>query len=146
MIPSRPMYLTDAPIDAASLLAAARTSDGGVCSFFGVVRDHHLGRATKRIAYESYGPMAEAEIGKIVEGLAREWPDTQVLVRHRVGMLEIGDVAVAIVAWSPHRAESFAACRAAIDRIKATVPIWKREIHPDGTSEWVNPTSESPSR
>ncbi len=138
------MYLTDAPIDTASLLAAARPSDGGVCSFFGVVRNHHLGRATARIAYESYGPMAEAEIGRIVDGLAAEWPDTLVLVRHRVGMLEVGEVAVAIVAFSPHRAASFAACRAAIDRIKTRAPIWKREFHPDGTSDWVDPTSEAP--
>ena len=137
------MYLTDAPIDASSLVAAARPSDGGVCSFVGVVRNHHLGRATERIAYEAYEPMAEAEIGRIVDGLAREWPDAQVLVRHRVGLLEIGDVAVAIVASSPHRGEAFAACRAAIDRIKTTVPIWKREFHPDGTFDWVDPTSEA---
>ncbi len=138
------MYLTDAPIDFAALLAAARPADGGVCTFLGVVRNHHLGLPTERIAYEAYGPMAEAQIRKILDGLAREWPDAQVQVRHRVGVLEIGDVAVAIVASAPHRAEAFAACRAAIDRIKETVPIWKREFHPDGTSDWVDPTAGSP--
>ncbi|MDQ2871209.1 MAG: molybdenum cofactor biosynthesis protein MoaE, partial [Acidobacteriota bacterium] len=137
------MYLTDAPIDPASLTGSVRPSDGGVCTFVGVVRDHHLGRPTSRIQYEAYGPMAEAEIAKILEELAREWPETRVLVLHRVGVLEVGDVAVAIVASAPHRAEAFSACRAAIDRIKKTVPIWKREFHPDGTSDWVDPTAES---
>lgn len=136
------MYLTDAPIDPASLTGSVRSADGGVCTFLGVVRDHHLGRATSRIQYEAYGPMAEAEIGKIVESLVLEWPETRVVVRHRVGVLEVGDVAVAIVASAPHRAEAFSACRAAIDRIKKTVPIWKREFHPDGTSDWVDPTAD----
>lgn len=144
MIAGLPVHLTDSPIDAAALLAAARPSDGGVCSFFGVVRNNHLGRATARIGYEAYAPMAEAEIDRILQGLASEWPDTQVVVRHRVGLLEVGDVAVAIVACAPHRSEAFEACRAAIDRIKTTVPIWKREFHPDGTSEWVDPTAGLP--
>ena len=113
------MYLTDSPIDSASLLGSVRPSDGGVCTFLGVVRDHHLGQATARIQYEAYGPMAEAEIGKIVESLALEWPEARIVVRHRVGVLEVGDIAVAIVASAPHRAEAFSACRAAIDRIKS---------------------------
>lgn len=138
--PSR--HLTHRPIDLAALMASARASDGGVCAFLGVVRDRNEGRATLRIEYQAYGPMAESEIEKIAGGLAREWPDTRVEIRHRVGALEVGDIAVAIVASAPHRAEAFAACRAAIDRIKTTVPIWKREFHPDGTSDWVDPTRE----
>jgi molybdopterin synthase catalytic subunit len=61
-------------------------------------------------------------------------------MRHRVGLLVVGEASVAIIAVSPHRAEAFAACRAAIDRLKATVPIWKKEFHPDGSSGWVDPT------
>ncbi|HXM76700.1 MAG TPA: molybdenum cofactor biosynthesis protein MoaE [Thermoanaerobaculia bacterium] len=131
--------LTDRPIDLASLLEEARASDGGVCTFLGIVRNENGGRRTLRIEYQAYGPMAESEIEKIADGLAREWPDTRVSIRHRVGTLEVGEIAVAIVATSPHRAQAFEACRAAIDRIKSTVPIWKREFHPDGTSDWVVP-------
>ena len=68
----------------------------------------------------------------------------RVSIRHRVGMLAVGETAVAIVACAPHRSEAFAACRAAIDRIKNTVPIWKREFHSDGTSAWVDPTRAAP--
>ena len=131
--------LTDRPIDVASMLAAARASDGGVCTFLGIVRNENGGRRTLRIEYQAYGPMAESEIEKIADGLAREWPDTRVSIRHRVGTLEVGEIAVAIVATSPHRAQAFEACRAAIDRIKKSVPIWKREFHSDGTSDWVVP-------
>ena len=98
------------------------------------------GRPTAGIQYEAYGEMAESEIAKIVRSLEREWPLTRVHVEHRVGHLRVGEVSVAIVAVSPHRAEAFEACRAAIDRIKTTVPIWKKEMHPDGSSDWVDPT------
>jgi len=134
------MHLTFNPIDVAALLNEARSSDGGVCVFLGVVRDENEGLATVAIQYEAYGPMAEAEMEKIAGFLAQEWPQTRVRMRHRVGQLAVGEVSVAIVAASPHRAEAFAACRAAIDRIKTTVPIWKKEFHPDGSSAWVDPT------
>jgi molybdopterin synthase catalytic subunit len=101
------------------------------------------GRPTAGIQYEAYGQMAESEIAKIVRSLEREWPLTRVHVEHRVGNLRVGEVSVAIVAVSPHRAEAFEACRAAIDRIKTTVPIWKKEMHPDGSSDWVDPTKRS---
>ena len=132
------MYLTDSPLDVASLLREARASDGAVCLFVGVVRDSNEGRATTRIRYEAYGPMAEDQMTRILEELAREYPDARLALRHRIGELAVGEASVAIVATSPHRAEAFAACRAAIDRIKTTVPIWKKEFHPDGSSEWVD--------
>ncbi|MEX0879029.1 MAG: molybdenum cofactor biosynthesis protein MoaE [Thermoanaerobaculia bacterium] len=134
------MHLTTSSIDLASLLLEARASDGALCLFVGVVRDQNQGRATTAIHYEAYGPMAEAEMARIAEGLAREFPAVRVRIQHRVGRLSVGDASVAIVAVSPHRAEAFAACRAAIDRIKTTVPIWKKEFHPDGSSAWVDPT------
>jgi molybdopterin synthase catalytic subunit len=134
------MYLTDQPIDVAAMLGAARPTDGGICTFVGIVRNENGGIPTEKIEYQAYGSMAEAEIGRIAGGLAREWPEATVAIRHRVGVLAVGETAVAIVAAAPHRAQAFAACRAAIDRIKETVPIWKREFHPDGTSEWVDPT------
>jgi molybdopterin synthase catalytic subunit len=134
------MYLTTSPLDLASLLLEARPSDGGVCLFVGVVRNENDGLSTVAIEYEAYGPMAEAEMARIADGLAQDYPAVRVVMRHRVGRLSVGEASVAIVAVSPHRAEAFAACRAAIDRIKTTVPIWKREFHPDGTSAWVDPT------
>jgi molybdopterin synthase catalytic subunit len=134
------MYLTDSPIDLAALLGEARASDGAVCLFVGVVRDENDGRPTTSIQYEAYGPMAETEMGRITEGLTRDFPGVRLRMRHRVGLLVVGEASVAIIAVSPHRAEAFAACRAAIDRLKATVTIWKKEFHPDGSSGWVDPT------
>ena len=84
--------------------------------------------------------MAEAEMARIADDLAKQFPEVRLRMRHRTGRLEVGEASVAIVAASPHRTDAFAACRAAIDRIKTTVPIWKKEFHPDGSSEWVDPT------
>ena len=136
------MFVTDSPIDVASFLADARAGDGALCLFVGVVRNQHQGRATVAIEYQAYGPMAESEMRKIAEELAREFPAVSVRIQHRVGRLAVGEPSVAIAAVSPHRAEAFAACRAAIDRIKTTVPIWKKEFHPDGSSDWVDPTKD----
>jgi len=134
------MFLTDSPIDLASLLLEARSSDGALCLFVGVVRDQNEGRVTTSLRYEAYEEMAEEEIERIVERLSRDFPSVHLMLRHRVGRLSVGEASVAVVATSPHRAEAFAACRAAIDRIKTTVPIWKKEFHPDGSSDWVDPT------
>lgn len=137
------MYLTTSPLDLASLLLEARPSDGALCLFVGVVRNENDGLPTVAIEYEAYGPMAEAEMVRIADGLAQDYPAVRVVMRHRVGRLSVGEPSVAIVAVSAHRAEAFAACRAAIDRIKTSVPIWKREFHPDGSSAWVDPTAAS---
>jgi molybdopterin synthase catalytic subunit len=134
------MFLTASPIDVASLLLETRASDGALCLFVGVVRDHNEGRPTTAIDYEAYGSMAEAEMARLCEGLALEFPGVRIRMQHRLGRLGVGEASVAIVATSPHRPDAFAACRAAIDRLKTTVPIWKKEHHPDGSSEWVDPT------
>lgn len=135
------MYLTISSIDVASLLHEARPSDGAAAVFVGVVRNQNAGRRTTEIRYEAYGPMAESEMEKIAAGLARQWPAVRVRMVHRVGLLQIGEVSVAVVATAAHRADAFTACRAAIDLIKTTVPIWKKERYADGTEEWVDPTS-----
>jgi molybdopterin synthase catalytic subunit len=130
-------YLTDAPIDVVALARSVmRPGDGASVVFEGAVRDHHEGKAVDSITYEAFRPMAEKEIDTIVRAVAAEFPDVAVAVRHRLGLLRIGDVSIAIVCASPHRAEAFAACRMTIDRIKQTVPIWKKERGPDG-EEWV---------
>jgi molybdopterin synthase catalytic subunit len=133
-------FLTEAPIDVASFLAETRPGDGALCLFVGVVRDNNEGRATTSIQYEAYGPMAETEMGRVAEELARDFPDVEIRMKHRVGRLSVGEASVAVAAVSPHRAQAFAACRTAIDRVKSRVPIWKKEFHPDGSSDWVDPT------
>jgi molybdopterin synthase catalytic subunit len=136
-------FLSDGPIDPAALLdAVRRDGDGGLALFVGVVRDHNDGRRVDRLEYEAYGPMAEGEMTRIAEELCRAHPEAQVLFRHRVGALRIGEVAVAVAAAAPHRAEAFAACREGIEAIKARVPIWKREFGPSG-SVWVEPCGET---
>lgn len=130
-------YLTDDPIDPRTLVAQVmRRSDGAYVLFEGVVRDHHEGRAVESIFYDAYRPMAEKEIGIIMRDVQAQFPDVALAVIHRLGQLVVGDSSIAIVAASPHRAEAFGACRLVIDRIKETVPIWKKERGPDG-EEWV---------
>jgi molybdopterin synthase catalytic subunit len=131
------MYLTDHPITPAALVQRVlRPSDGAYVLFEGVVRNHHEGKAVQSIFYDAYRPMAEREIGKIVGEVTLRFPDVAIAVEHRLGLLVVGDSSIAIVVSSPHRAEAFEACRMMIDRIKETVPIWKKERGPDG-EEWV---------
>lgn len=130
-------YLTDSPIDSSSLVTSVmRPSDGAYVLFEGVVRNHHEGRAVESIFYDAYRSMAEKEIDTIVRDVQAQFPDVALVVLHRLGHLVVGDASIAIVASSPHRAEAFGACRLVIDRIKETVPIWKKERGPDG-EEWV---------
>jgi molybdopterin synthase catalytic subunit len=125
------------PIGLDELLAAvSHPGAGGIATFLGVVRDVNDGRSVTLLEYEAYGSMAEAEIERILGELATEIPGVRVAAVHRVGALRVGDAAVACAASAPHRSEAFAACRLLIDRIKARLPIWKREHGPDGPY-WV---------
>jgi molybdopterin synthase catalytic subunit len=114
----------------------SHASAGGIATFLGVVRDESDGRAVTLLEYEAYGAMAEAEIARIHAEVAAEMPGVRVAALHRVGPLHVGDAAVVCAASAPHRGEAFDACRALIDRIKARLPIWKREHGPDGPY-WV---------
>jgi len=129
-------YLTDAPIDANTLRSLIRRSDGAYVLFEGIVRDQSDGKAVESIFYDAYRPMAEKEIAAIVEDVRSRFADVDCAVIHRLGQLVVGDVSIAIACASPHRAEAFEACRMLIDRIKETVPIWKKERGPNG-EEWV---------
>lgn len=130
-------YLTDEPIDPRALVdQVMRKSDGAYVLFEGVVRNHHDGKAVESIFYDAYRPMAEKEMDRIVRDIEIQFPGVAVTVVHRLGHLVVGDSSIAIVAASPHRAEAFGACRMMIDRIKETVPIWKKERGPGG-EEWV---------
>ena len=130
-------FLTDDPIDTPAVeRRVMRSSDGACVVFEGVVRNHHQGKAVESIFYDAYRPMAEKEMKRIVEGVQKEFPDVAVAVVHRLGHLEVGDASIVIACAAPHRGEAFDACRAMIDRIKQTVPIWKKERGPGG-EEWV---------
>jgi len=135
-------YLIEAPLDLTRLVARVRGADrGGIASFLGVVRSHHQGREVIRLSYSAYPEMAEAECARIVAEAETRWP-VQVALEHRLGTLEIGDAAVAVVAAGAHREEAFAACRHVIEELKRRVPIWKREEFADGSLDWVG--SEPP--
>jgi molybdopterin synthase catalytic subunit len=130
-------HLTDDAIDREALIAdVMRDSDGALVLFEGVVRDRHEGRAVTEIVYEAYRPMAEKEMAKIVADVAVRHPETRIRAIHRLGLLKVGEASIVIACSAPHRADAFDACRAVIDRIKETVPIWKKERGPDG-EEWV---------
>ena len=134
-------FVTDRPIELAPLVAQVQAPDlGGVASFLGLVRDHHEGRGVLRLDYSAYGPMAEAECGRIVAEAESRW-QVAVALEHRIGTLQVGDVAVAVAAAGAHRDEAFAACRYVIEEVKRRVPIWKREYYADGTVGWVDPTA-----
>lgn len=113
---------------------------GGVVTFVGAVRNHHAGRSVMRLEYSAYGPMADAEFGRIIAEAEARWP-ARVAAEHRLGTLEVGEAAVVVVAAAPHRDAAFDACRYVIEELKRRVPIWKREHYTDGTAGWVDPTA-----
>ena len=134
------MYLTESPLDLGELLTSIQSPErGGVACFLGTVRNHHGGRGVLRLEYSAYAPMVEAECARIVAEAESRW-QVAVALRHRIGRLEIGDAAVAVVAASAHRDEAFVACRHVIEELKRRVPIWKREVYADGSVVWVEPS------
>jgi len=130
--------LSDRPLDVGEVVArVAGPGMGGIVTFIGAVRDHARGREIRHLEYESYPAMAEREMEKISAEASERWPGTRVAIAHRAGHLAIGDLAVVVVAAAPHRGEAFSACRYAIDTLKETVPIWKKEVATDG-EYWVD--------
>ena len=129
--------LRDGPLSVDEAIAGvSHAGAGAICTFVGVVRDHNEGRAVSKLEYQAYPAMAVAEMQRIASDIAAEIAGVRLAVMHRTGVLSVGEVAVVCAASAPHRAEAYRACRALIDRVKATVPIWKREHGPDGAS-WV---------
>ncbi len=111
---------------------------GGICIFHGVVRDHADEKEVSGLEYEAHETLAEKEMNRVLEGVVAEHPGVRIAAVHRVGALGIGDVAVCVAASAAHRDDAFTACRKAIDRIKETVPLWKKEWGRDGDARWVN--------
>ncbi len=132
--------LTGEPLDLGALVAEVVGPDrGAVVTFLGLVRDRHEGRGVLRLRYSAYPDMAEAEATVILGEAARRWP-VQLAARHRTGMLEVGEAAVAVAVAGAHRGEAFEACRYVIEELKRRVPIWKQEYYADGSVGWVEPT------
>jgi molybdopterin synthase catalytic subunit len=118
------------------LRAVADPAAGGITVFIGTVRDEDSDREVERLEYAAH-PSAEAELERVARAVAADVPVVALAAQHRVGNLEIGDLAVVVVASAAHRGEAFTACRRLIDDLKATVPIWKHQVFGDGDAEWV---------
>ncbi len=130
--------ITNNPIDIQYVIKSAERAEAGAVNvFIGTVRSKTGQRRVIRLEYEAYKPMAVLEIKKIIELAKYKWKLQGWAVSHRVGTLNIGDVAVVVAVSTAHRKESFEACQFIIDSLKQTVPIWKKEVF-DGGEEWVS--------
>lgn len=109
---------------------------GGIAIFVGTVRDQTQGKRVLRLEFESYQQMAVSEMNKIATFAQVQWSTLKIAIHHRVGILQVGDIAVVIAVSTPHRKAAFEACAYCIDTLKQTVPIWKKEIFEDG-EVWV---------
>lgn len=131
--------LTDHAIDVEDLRKQMDSDEAGAfVSFEGRVRNFNEGKAVIRLEYEAYEALAMKEADKVLQEAQQLYPVLGIVCVHRVGALEIGDIAVWVGVLSRHRGEGFDACRYVIDQIKARVPIWKKEFYTDGTTSWVN--------
>jgi molybdopterin synthase catalytic subunit len=130
--------IVDGPIDADAVRRQVEDpGNGAICVFYGVVRDHALsGKATRFLDYEAFHEMAVAKMAEIAEEIRARWGIEHVAMTHRTGRLAIGEASVVIAVGTPHRKLAFEACEYAIDRLKVEVPVWKKEIGPDGEA-WV---------
>lgn len=132
--------LTRARISAEALLGQVQSPErGGTCVFLGTVRND--GGVTG-IEYSAYDEMAREEIVRMLEETQARWPATKIIVQHRLGLVPVGEASIAIVAAAPHRDEAFSACRYVIEEIKKRLPIWKKELHADGTATWADPSGK----
>ena len=129
--------LTDEPIDVDAVIAeVANERAGAVVTFLGTTRSHSRGRTVLHLEYEAYTGMAESVMEEIAAKLKRKHELCEVAIAHRVGRVGIGETSVAIAVSAPHRHAALAACREAIDTLKETVPVWKKEVY-EGGEEWI---------
>jgi molybdopterin synthase catalytic subunit/molybdopterin converting factor small subunit len=129
--------LTDGPIDVQKVTAAVSgPGRGAVVTFLGTVRDYHGGRPVTRLTYSAYRPMALAGLRQIVDELEAAHEDLRAAIVHRLGEVAVGEPSVVIAIGSPHRAAAYDASRTALERLKAEIPIWKREHYADGEAAW----------
>jgi MoaE-MoaD fusion protein len=137
--------VTTGPLDARRVeKAVEHPGAGAVCTFTGIVRDNSRGRSVTYLEYEAFVEMATEQMRRLADEIAERWPEARVAMVHRTGRLEIGEPSVVVSASAPHRAEAIAACKWGIDRLKETVPIWKKEHAADGTF-WIEGDESKPS-
>ncbi len=135
--------ITEKPIQPETLVKKVeRREAGAITTFVGVVREWTKGKRTIYLAYEAYVPMAVKMLERIGEEVQIKWPDAEIAISHRIGSLQISDIAVAIVVSSPHRKDAYEANEYAIERIKQIVPIWKKEHWEDGEA-WIGDQLEN---
>ena len=113
-----------------------KDSNGGVVTFLGTTRDSFEGRKVLMLEYEAFEEMAINKLEEIRRELQAEFQIEDIAIAHRIGPVPIGEISLVVAVASPHRVEAFQACHQAVDRLKQTVPIWKKEIYEDG-SRWV---------
>ena len=129
------------PISLEHLLADVTTpACGGTCAFLGTVRSGPGDHGVTAIEYSGFEPMVEVEIARILTEVRQRWPHVRPQVRHRLGLIPLGEASIGIAVAAPHRTEAFDACRYIIEAVKQRVPIWKRELREDGTAVWVDPS------
>jgi molybdopterin synthase catalytic subunit len=132
-----PILISPSPLSVDDALAAARDDGhGGVVVFLGTVRDRSRGKRVTHLEYEAYAEMAEDGMAQLAADLQERYELCAVAIHHRVGSLGIGEASVAIAVSAPHRQDALAACKDAIDRLKETVPLWKKEVY-EGGEEWI---------
>lgn len=138
--------ILDQPMQPEALRAGLGNRQAGAyASFEGWVRDHNQGRAVAGLHYEAYTVLAETEGGKVLEEAMQRFAILEAACAHRVGDLEIGELAVWVGVSAAHRDAAFDACRYIIDEVKQRVPIWKRERYCQGDADWLHPEPGSPS-
>lgn len=131
------VHISDKKLDEQAIMALVRSDRAGAIDvFIGTVRNSTKGKNVVRLEFESYDVMAIKEIQKIIDQAKMKWPVEKMAIYHRKGVLSIGETAVVIAVSTPHRKASFEACQFAIDTLKETVPIWKKEVFQDG-EVWV---------
>jgi molybdopterin synthase catalytic subunit len=129
--------ITDQELDPEAISASVKkNSNGAVVTFFGTTRDSTQDRKVQYLEYEAYQPMAEKKLGEISDDIRRKYRIEDIALVHRVKHLGVGEISLVVAVGSPHREAAFAACQYAVDRIKHTVPIWKKEYFVGG-DVWV---------
>jgi molybdopterin synthase catalytic subunit/molybdopterin converting factor small subunit len=129
--------LSEAPLDPSAAVAEVQNDEAGaVATFIGTTRVHSRGRTVHYLEYEAYGGMAEKVMAELAESLQAKHGLCAVAIHHRVGRVDIGGISVVIAVSAAHRAAALAACAEAIDTLKETVPLWKKEVY-EGGEEWI---------
>jgi len=131
------LKISDQPLNSTECINwVMHPAAGGIDVFIGTVRNETKGKQVVRLEFEAYEKMALSEMQKIAAAMMKQWPLHKILIHHRTGILHVGDIPVIIAVSAAHRSAAFEACRFAIDTLKQTVPIWKKEVFENG-EEWV---------